>query len=102
MDRNIERQVFARERIIHPLLQAVDKQVEQWARQSTNGALVWDVATEYLHSVWAEWELVYDRDTWYGASAVLSALDKLAAMTECAAVSAAVEAAKTAISNHTE
>lgn len=99
---SLQKRVDARERIIHPLLRAVENQVEQWARQSTNGALVWDVATDCLHNVWAEWELVYDRNAWYGASAVLAALDKLAAMTEYAAVSAAVDAAKAAITNYIE
>lgn len=101
MHATLER-VTKRENRLHPMLVAVESKVEAWARQSTNGALVWEVATDHVPAMWSEWELIYDRDVWYGGSGLIAALDRLAAVTNDAQVAEAVSAAKNGVIAYSE
>lgn len=102
MPRATDVQVRQRERILHPLLVAVEQSVEHWARTATNGALVWEVATDYLHGMWAEWQLVYDRETWGTPDSLLRALEKLALAVSDPAVSQSIATAQVRLESYSD
>ncbi len=86
----------AREKALHPLLKAVEDAVEAWARQSSNGALVWEIADEKLPAVWFWWDMAH-RSIWWSPADLIKSLNEIAVATGDAGIGNTVQLAKTAL-----
>lgn len=93
--------VNVRERAMHAHITAVENAAKEWAKHSTDGALIWQVATECLDDVWAEWRHASTYERW-SPHGVVRALNSLSSAIGDAAVAAAVTAAVGAIAAYAE
>jgi hypothetical protein len=95
-------QEAARERAIQPSLIAVKEAIEKWARASSDGAKVWEVA-EILPDMWHDWGMCLGSDAWGGLIGNVNAcLTDIAVACDGQGVAEAVAAAKTAIALYRE
>jgi hypothetical protein len=93
--------VTRRERALHAHITSVETAAKQWAHRSSNGGLVWRVATELLDDVWCEWRHASVRPNWH-AHGVIRAITTLGDAVGDAAVAGAVTIALGALADYTE
>ncbi len=93
----------ARDAAITPKLIAVKEALATWARGSTDGAKVWEVANEILPDMWHDWNL-YLRSDAVGAVLpnVTACLQDIAVAVDDQAVAEAVASARSAIALYRE
>jgi gamma-glutamylcyclotransferase (GGCT)/AIG2-like uncharacterized protein YtfP len=80
----------------------VREAAEQWAKSSTDGGMVWEVGAELVPEIWHDWRLSLRADTWRVDRNLIQHLNEISQACNSEAVTAAVDAAKLALTSYSE